>query len=386
MKSDQMYYILFNAIQEGSISAVQKAASQIFESAVSVTDASFRVLAADTDPGCRDDMLEKIGDHVYVSEETLRMFREHNLIAELSDKSHKIIVVDWDFFKSHPHLTTGIFWEGNILGTIVVLVDNPCYTKEQEEALYACSQALTMVMHSRETGRRFLAAERDHFLNKLFFGSATEKDLNNSIKNGFFAKSERYIVLASEYIPDAERQRTLSDNTRALFYVYSGIAYYLSDIYSMELERLEKEIERRGYRYGLSYTFRNPLLASKMAKQAAAVLDYGNRSGQNKAEWQFPEHALDMMLQHIAGFSDYTHPAIFEIRQYDRKYNTQYLYTLKMWLENRMDYIATAKSLNLHRNSLYYRMQRIRDLFDLELDKLNIDVQLYLSFFSDETA
>ena len=93
-----------------------------------------------------------------------------------------------------------------------------------------------------------------------------------------------------------------------------------------------------------------------------------------------------MMLQHIAGFSDYTHPAIFEIRQYDRKYNTQYLYTLKMWLENRMDYIATAKSLNLHRNSLYYRMQRIRDLFDLELDKLNIDVQLYLSFFSDETA
>ena len=384
MKYDQMYRLLFRAVMEESISAVQKAASQIFGSAVSVTDASFRVLAADMDPGCRDDMLEKKGGHIYVTEKTLALFREHNLIAELTDKSHKIVIVDWGFFKEHPHLTTGVFWKDNILGTIVVLVDKPCCTEEQKETLYACAQALTMVMHTRETGRQYLAAERDHFLNRLFFGAATQIDLNKAVKNHFFVLSERYIVLATEYVPGSEWQRVLSDNTRGLFYVDSGIAYFLSSIYNTLLTEFKKEIDSKGYRFGISYTFRNPLLTSRMARQAAAVLSFGNHTGQNIAEWAFPEHALEMMLKNIADPENFVHPAVLEISQYDKEYNTQYLHTLKVWLANRMDYSATAKSMNLHRNSLYYRMQRIRDLFDLELDDMNINVQLYLSIFSGD--
>ena len=70
------------------------------------------------------------------------------------------------------------------------------------------------------------------------------------------------------------------------------------------------------------------------------------------------------------------------MQQYDLKNHTEYLQTLKEWLFQKMDYSATAKALNLHRNSLYYRMQRIHELFNLDLTDMTTDIQLYLSLYA----
>ena len=383
MAYDQMYKLLFQAVQKGSVKSVQQAASQIFGSAVSVTDNAFRVLSADEDPGSTDDMLEKNGDQVYVSGELMDVFREHDLISSLSSRPHETIVVDWGYFADHPHLTTGIFWENHILGSITVLVDSCKYTKEQDEALQACADALAMVLHNNEYGKKKLSTERDHFISKLFHGSAAPKDFKRAEKNHYFRKSSRYIVLATEFFSDMVWEKLDKESLRTLFFHENGITYLLSGVQSTELLEIEMWIANRGHHYGLSYSFSDPLLAGRMAKQAAAALDYGRRSGQKKAEWSFPECALDMMIRMTPNSSDFVHPGILEMEQYDSENHTQYLETLKTWLRHKMDYSATAKAMNLHRNSLYYRMQRIMELFDIDLENMNTDVQLYLTLCAD---
>ena len=379
MVYDQMYKKLLRAVQEGTVEAVQKAASSIFESAVSVTDTSFRVLSADIDPGSTDNMLEKKGNLVYVSDELMDLFREHELISNLSKRPHETIVVDWGYFSEHPHLTTGIFWEDKILGSITVLVDSGNYTKEQHDALQECADALALVLHNSEFGKKTLSTERDHFISKLFNGSANQKDLNNAEKNKFFRHSGRYIVLATEFIPDLVWEHASDGNYRLLLYQKSGITYLMADPQSRELKDLQRWISNRGHMYGLSYTFSDPLLAGKMARQASSVLEFGLHSGTKKTEWEFPEHALDMLVLTTPDASDFMHPGVLEMEKYDIQNHTQYLETLKEWLLHRMDFSATAKSMNLHRNSLYYRMQRIYELFGLDINDMNTDVQLYLT-------
>ena len=378
MASDEMYKLLFQALQEGTVSAVQRAASRIFDSAVSVTDNAFRVLSADVDPGSTDDMLEKSGGHAYVSDELLDQFREHNLISSLTSHPHETIVVDWGYFRAHPHLTTGIFWEDRILGSITVLVPSPDYTDEQHEALQACADALAMVLHNKESGKRLLR-DRDLFISKLFNGSAADRDVINAEKNHYFHRSSCYVVLAAEFIPDLVWKEVNEENARMLLYQDAGVTYLMISPQSSELADLQKRIVGRGHRFGMSYTFCDPLLTNRMAKQAAEVLHYGNRSGLKKAGWYFSENALDMMLDNLTDKADFLHPGILEMEKYDRQNNTQYLETLKVWLRHRMDYSAAAKALNLHRNSLYYRMERIHELFGIELDDMNTDIQLYLS-------
>ena len=378
MTGDRMYMLLFQALQKGTVEAVQKAASAIFGSAVSVTDTSFRVLSADADPGSTDDMLEKNGRHIYVSGDLLDLFREHDLISNLTARPGETIAVDWGYFKEHPHITTGIFWEGRILGNITVLMKSNEYTQEQHEALQACAQACAMVLHEKGPGRKAIN-DRDQFISKVFKGSANKKDLDTAEKNQFFRPGSRYVVLATDFIPDPVWEDFSEKNSRSLLFQEAGITYLMADPQSPELKNLQKWITNRGHRFGMSYPYSDPLLTGRMAKQAAAVLSFGARSGSRKAEWYYAENALDMMMNALEDTSGFVHPGILEMEQYDIQNNTQYLETLKQWLLHKMDYSAAAKAMNLHRNSLYYRMQRIKDLFGLDIGDMNTDVQLYLS-------
>ena len=384
MVYDQMYKLLFQAVQEGSVKAVQQAASQIFGSAVSVTDNAFRVLSADADPGSTDDMLEKNGDHVYVSGELLDLFREHDLIKSLSDRPHETIVVDWGYFKDHPHLTTGIFWENHILGSITVLVDSKEYTMDQHEALQACADALAIVMHDTGQVRKELRSDRDRFISRLFRGAATRNELMLAEKYRFFKRADGYVVLATQFKPDHVLQEAIDRSARILMYQHESITYFMADARSRVLTEVKEWISNRGHIYGLSYVFSDPLLTEKMARQANSVLQFGSHSHTKKAEWSFPDYALLLLVHSTSDATDFMHPGILEMEQYDLENNTQYLGTLKEWLLHRMDYSATAKAMNLHRNSLYYRMQRISELFGIEVDDMNTDVQLYLSLCTDQ--
>ena len=379
MQFDSKYRLLFEALQEGTVQAVQQAASRIFGSAVSVTDNAFRVLSADVDPGSTDDMLERDQQHLYVSNELLQLFREHQLITSLTKRPHETIVVDWGYFKDHPHITTGIFWQDQILGSVTVLVDSAAYTPEQDEALQACAKALSLVMRASESGKKTLSVDRDHFVSKLFHGAARADDLHRATEQRYYLQSETNVILATELMPDEASLNRIAANPRVLLYQDEGVIYLLAEPDSPELAEVQQRIENRGYRYGMSSTFSNPLLAGRMAKQAAAALAYGNHSEQSKAAWAFPEHVLEMLINDTSVSTDFVHPAILEMEQYDARNKTEYLYTLRMWFQEKMDYAATAKAMNLHRNSLYYRMQRIRDLFHLDLDDMNTDVHLYLS-------
>lgn len=382
MAYENMYKRLLQAVQIGSVDAVRQAASEIFESAVSVTDSSFRVLSADIDPGITDDMLEERGEEVYVSPELLELFKEHNLISNLSKRPHEIIVVDWGYFKDHPHLTSGVFWEGNILAIITVLVDSATYSSEQAEALQACTDALAIVLHHSEEGKKVLNPNRDQFISRLFHGSASQKDIINAEKKHFFRRSDRYVVLATDFIPDKVWRDVGGINSSALLYRNARITYLMAGAESRELRKIQNWIKDRGHRYGLSYPFNDPLMTEKMAKQALAMLDYGNRSALKNAEWKFSEYALEMLVKNSPYAACFFHPAIPEIELYDIQNNTEYLTTLKTWLRHRMDYSETAKVMNLHRNSLYYRMQRISERFGIDLTDMNTEVQLYLTLCS----
>ena len=379
MKNDGMYQLLLQSVKAGTVTAVREAASQIFGSAVSVTDNSFRVLSADIDPGSTDDMLERSGDDVYVSHELLGLFIEHDLTSSLAARPHETIVVDWGYFSGHPHITTGIFWQGRILGSIAVLVDSAAYTPEQHEALQACADALAIVMHDSGHVRKDLRSDRDRFISRLFRGAASRDELVYAEKNRFFKRAGGYVVLATDFIPDHVLQKAVDSSSRILMYQNESITYFMVDSRSRELGDVEEWISNRRHIYGLSYVFRDPLLTEKMARQAGAALQFGSQSHEKKTEWSFPEYALLLLVSATNDASDFMHPGILEMEQYDLENNTLYLETLKEWLRHRMDYSATAKAMNLHRNSLYYRMQRINELFGIEINDMNTDVQLYLT-------
>ena len=65
---------------------------------------------------------------------------------------------------------------------------------------------------------------------------------------------------------------------------------------------------------------------------------------------------------------------------HDRQYNTDYVTTLRVYINSFGDMRAAAQSLNLHPNSLRYRVKRVTEIGGLDLDdpKLRLALQLLL--------
>ena len=97
----------------------------------------------------------------------------------------------------------------------------------------------------------------------------------------------------------------------------------------------------------------------------------------------FDDYALEYLLQR--GNADFRidqicHPAVLKLMEYDLIHETSYAKTLYTYIKEKYNAAATAKALYIHRSSFISRMDRIRELVDLDLDDLDNRLYISLSF------
>lgn len=76
----------------------------------------------------------------------------------------------------------------------------------------------------------------------------------------------------------------------------------------------------------------------------------------------------------------FQHPAISLLQQYDREHATALEQTLFCYLKCERNIADTCKALYIHRNTLVYRIKRIEELIECDLDNLDERVFLQLSY------
>ena len=68
------------------------------------------------------------------------------------------------------------------------------------------------------------------------------------------------------------------------------------------------------------------------------------------------------------------------LTSYDQEHHTEFYGTLKAYLQNERSLVRTAAALGLHRNSLLYRVKRLEELVDANLEDPMVRLHLLLSY------
>lgn len=74
-------------------------------------------------------------------------------------------------------------------------------------------------------------------------------------------------------------------------------------------------------------------------------------------------------------------PVICEIKKYDAEHDSDYYITLRAYLLHNQDCNCIARILHVHKNTVVYRLQRISELFKIDLKDCRVITELYLSLF-----
>ncbi|MBQ9022493.1 MAG: helix-turn-helix domain-containing protein [Eubacterium sp.] len=145
------------------------------------------------------------------------------------------------------------------------------------------------------------------------------------------------------------------------------------------LNQLLPLLKRNNYYGGYSIAFSGPGNLLRHFQEASYA---AKRANSLQTLCAFEDCALSYALGEIRAHMPVSliHPAVLKLAEYDRTHNTAFTETLHMYLKKERSQSKTAAALNLHRNTLTYRLQRIRELLPADLEDDDTRLHLLLSF------
>lgn len=153
-----------------------------------------------------------------------------------------------------------------------------------------------------------------------------------------------------------------------------SLKHYREDVLPAEFLQT---IDRLKFTYSVSYPYIGLKHLHEQYRQASAAMQKGKKSYYYCALDDLTDLEAENAVRKLA-----VHPALEEIRAYDRKKGTGYYEILKTYLRCERNRILTAQQLFVHKNTLVYRLQKIVSLFALELDETYEREYLMFSFRS----
>lgn len=113
-------------------------------------------------------------------------------------------------------------------------------------------------------------------------------------------------------------------------------------------------------------------------KQARIALDFVCRQYSYRWLLRFSDIALNNMIEqcmkelplHVVCAKN-----VLNLKKYDEEHKTEFYRTLECYAQNHFNALQTSKAMFIHRSTFLYRMERIKELFGIDLD--NDDSFLY---------
>ncbi|OMD79751.1 PucR family transcriptional regulator [Paenibacillus odorifer] len=196
--------------------------------------------------------------------------------------------------------------------------------------------------------------------------------------NGFFEGKVQLVAQhLSQFLPN---NRWIVFQGRIVFLI--SLTDSSHEIITKE-ERILEFLQVNSLTASMSDSFSQLNFLRKYYKQCLAAIDLGLQLDFNKSIYVYEDYLCEHIGKIISehhDLADFCHPVIQKLIAYDHTHKTSLLPTLEAYLQYVDAPALAAKALFIHRNTLFYRINRIRELFQLDLSNGDIRLKLQLTF------
>jgi len=380
-----------------------------------------RVLAGCTLQEMADDSQEIISDPFFIQDNTYRIaaystaYGTGSLDADWDDivKSHSMrmdriaginsliipmmkteepFVFQKGFFP-YRSICQNLFLYKKHAGWVVILEQEKPITEGRQHLCDAFVHIVEFWLEQNDD-KRVRQANTGLFLDLLDGRDVNRDLLVRSIESMDWRINDEYCVIKIVCIDKASTELTyLAEAIERTLYGCCTIAVGLSllIIANLRLRNIDEIIaELTGWMHksgsccGISNPFSDIMQLRYYDDQASIAVSYGARQpGQASRLKDYSlAYALNVLKKENA--DTIRHSALERLRKYDHEHGTQFLETLRIYMINERNQVKTADQLFLHRNSLYYRINRILEITGINLDDPETRLHVLLSYHLSE--
>ncbi|MGN0268193.1 MAG: helix-turn-helix domain-containing protein [Lachnospiraceae bacterium] len=296
-----------------------------------------------------------------------------------------------------PNYIIGLFCDGQLNSYLIEINFNTPPSAEKEQLFTVMGELLEKWMQSNQH-QEMISDEKSspglHALFKQIFLSDSNIETDSLLKLqsyldriGWLPSSQKRIYVINNQYNDREILLPLCRelNTHMEFMAdcveNHSILIVNESLCSMEKSRsvLAHMLRSTNCCAGASYQFSDILQFPENMMAAKIALTHGSReSGSiSGCDDYILSYLKDMILKNMG--MEFSHPAAKILLNYDREHQTMLSDTLSCFILNERSYSKTAQELYVHRNTVQYRIGKILELTELDLENRKTRIHMLIS-------
>lgn len=364
---------------------------------MSVLDASYSMIAVSPLMHKLPFGMEKSEEGIFLNSQEVESLRRLQIEHQIYKNNQAFFIQTED----HPDtnwIFCGIRIQHVMTGYVALCLPEKAEASEHELRLItAFSDICAIEMQKHEFFVQKTGLQYETFLTELLEGRFNDVNIIEARLKLLNRRFGKFFCLAILYCPEPhnsdlfnKRQmaslRQVYPNAMSVVYK-NNIILLISQDTPVQLnpkltDPLELFAERNHLKVSLSQPFADILKIRIFYNQALHTLEL--------SDLQKPEQNLfystDALPEYLFSKCDYQglevgiHYHIFQLQDYDKTYHTEFVETLRAYLEHDRNAAKTAEFLHIHRSTFFYRVKKIEEVLEISISDSHLLFLYELSF------
>jgi hypothetical protein len=384
-----LYELIERALEGDSIISLINYASDLVGNALILGSSNNKVLAYSTNYDIMDPLWLKNIENGYYTPSFNEKLKNNSQMREWNKRSgsSKIISLEGDI---QPKLVSKITKNNHLLGGIVMIAHHNEITRKHMLQLPLIGKILFDSINI-DTSMMTDTSVYSHILYNLLdeINDTETLEIARMSKTAF---PDEMVVVVARFVKNLENRylkKNLQLELEGIFprghsVIYKGyIGILVSKLSNSNQEELAELAENENITIGVSWPFNNIMEFKKYFNQSVITIKLSEIFMEDKKVLNYDNYSYYDLLKNYNGkipLKYFVHPALKILQEYDLENNSDLYKTLYVYLKYSKKQTAAAEALYIHKNSLSYRINRIEELTNLDLDDNDVFYSLIHSF------
>lgn len=390
--------LLYSALYHGNgLKDVIAEAENIFNNPINVLDPSYNFI--ETSPMMQSFPygISKMQNRSFLSDAAIESLKRNNFESMIYQR-HSAFSINSPDYPDESWIFCAIRIQNVMVGYVAVaLVDGHKATDYELRITTALADICAVEMQKNDFFVTATGQKYETFLTDLLEGQFQDVNMIKTRMELLDRKFGKYfciMILKSTDLLDSDlfNKRQISNlrssypNSMSVVYK-NTIVLFLNQEMPISLDekftaKLKEFAELNHMQVGISQPFIDILKMHTYYKQAMHTLELSEHTTQSSPLF-FASELFPMFLFQNCEYTSLEtsiHHHIRHLKDYDEEYNTEFILTLRAYLDNDRNATKAAEALHIHRSTFFYRIKKIEEILEISFTDSRLMFLYELSF------